>query len=83
MAECSILLSSPELTVVAHLAKLGALLRVSGVSVEDAILFDEAGAQADALTGVLLAQAPDREGCRMTMVNALSDLDSFDVLDQS
>ena len=67
MAQCSILLGSPELTVVIHLAKLGALLRVGGVSVEDAILFDEAGAQADALTGVLLAQAPDRVGCRIRL----------------
>ena len=65
MAEGPIPPGSPELTVVVHLAKLGALLRVSGVSVEDAILFDEAGAQADALTGVLLAQAPDRVGCRI------------------
>ena len=83
MAECSILLSSPELTVVIHLAKLGTLLRVGGVGVEDAVLLHVTGAQGDALAGVLLAQAPDRVGCRMTMVIAKSDLDSFDVPDQS
>ena len=67
MAEGPIPPGSPELTVVVHLAKLGALLRVGRVSVEDAVLFDEAGAQADALTGVLLAQAPDRVGCRIRL----------------
>ena len=62
MAECSIPPGSPELTVVVHLAKLGALLRVGRVGVEDAVLLDPTGAQADALAGVLLAQAPDRLG---------------------
>ena len=83
MAECPIPPGSPVLTVVVHLAKLGALLRVGRVGVEDAVLLNPTGAQADSLAGVLLAQAPDRLGCRMTMLIAKSDLDSFDVLDQS
>ena len=48
------------LTVVVHLAKGVALARGYGVGVEDALLLHPAGAQADALTGVLLAQAPDK-----------------------
>jgi len=52
---------SPELTVVIDLTKLGALVRAGGVGVEDAALSHVAGAQADALTGVLLAKTPSNE----------------------
>ena len=68
MAQCSILLGSPEFTVVVHLAKLGALLRVGGVGVEDAVLLHPTGAQADALAGVLLTQAPDKVGYRIAKI---------------
>ena len=59
VTECSIPAGSPELTVVVHATKLGALVRAGGVGVEDALLLHQAGAQADALAGVLLAQASD------------------------
>ena len=65
MTQCSIPSGSPKLTVVVQLAKLGALVRGGGEGVEDALLLHEAGAQADALTGVLLTQASDGMGCRM------------------
>ena len=48
-------------TVVVHLAKGGALARGYGVGVEDALLLQQAGAQADALAWVLLAQASERK----------------------
>ena len=60
MAECSIPPGLPELAVVIELAKLGALVRTGRVGFDDASLLDQAGAQADALAGVLLAQAPDK-----------------------
>ena len=60
MALCSIPASSPEQTVVLELAKLGALVRGEGVGFQDALLLHGAGAQADALAGVLLTQAPGR-----------------------
>ena len=59
MAKCPIPTSSPELTVVIELTELGALVRGGGVGVDDALLLHQAGAQADALAGVLLAQASD------------------------
>ena len=62
ITECSIPTSSPKLTVVVDLTKIGALLRVGGVGVEDGVLLHLAGAQADVLAGVLLAQASDA-GC--------------------
>ena len=62
ITECSIPTGSPKLTVVVDLTKLGALLRVGGVGVEDGVLLHLAGAQADVLAGVLLAQASDA-GC--------------------
>ena len=62
MALCSIPACLPELTVVVHVAKLGAPVGGGGVGVEDAVLLHQAGTQADALTGVLLTQAPDRSG---------------------
>ena len=55
MAKCPIPPGSPEFTVVVELAELGALVRGGGISVEDAVLLHEAGAQTDALTGVRLA----------------------------
>ena len=60
MTQCSIPSSSPKLTVAVQLAKLGALVREGGEGVEDDLLLHETGAQADALTGVLLAQASDK-----------------------
>ena len=68
VTECSIPAGFPELTVVVHVTKLGALVRAGGVGVEDALLLHQAGAQADALAGVLLTQAPGRVGYRMTSV---------------
>ena len=62
ITECSIPTGSPKLTVVVDLTKIGALLRVGGVGVEDGVLLHLAGAQADVLAGVLLAQASDA-GC--------------------
>ena len=62
ITERSIPTSSPKLTVVVDLTKIGALLRVGGVGVEDGVLLHLAGAQADVLAGVLLAQASDA-GC--------------------
>ena len=62
ITECSIPTSSPKLTVVVDLTKIGALVRVGGVGVEDGVLLHLAGAQADVLAGVLLAQASDA-GC--------------------
>ena len=59
ITECSIPTGSPKLTVVVDLTKLGALLRVGGVGVEDGVLLHLAGAQADVLAGVLLAQASE------------------------
>ena len=52
---------SPELAVVIDLAELGALVGAGGVGVEDAVLCNLAGAQGDALTGVLLTQTPSNE----------------------
>ena len=60
MALCSVPASSPEQTVVLELAKLGALVGWEGVGFQDALLLHGAGAQADALAGVLLTQAPGR-----------------------
>ena len=60
MTQCSIPSGSPKLTVVVQLAKLGALVREGGEGVEDDLLLHKTGAQADALTGVLLAQASDK-----------------------
>ena len=57
MAKCSIPASPPEVAVVVQLAEDGALVRGGGEGVEDALLLHDAGAQADALAGVLLAQA--------------------------
>ena len=72
IAKCSIPAGSPKFTVVVEFAKLGALVRGGGEGVEDALLLHEAGAQADALTWVLLTQTPDRSGpC------------DFDVLDKT
>ena len=72
MTQCSIPACSPEVAIVVHLAKLGAPVRGGGVGVEDAVLLHKAGAQADALTWVLLTQTPDRSGpC------------DFDVLDKT
>ena len=68
MAEGPIPPGSPELTVVVHLAKLGALLRVGRVGVEDAVLLNPTRAQADALAGVLLTQAPDKVGSRIAKI---------------
>ena len=51
----------PELAVVIDVAELGALVRVGSVGVEDAVLGNLAGAQGDALTGVLLTQTPSNE----------------------
>ena len=62
ITECSIPTSSPKLTVVVDFTKLGALVGVGGVGVEDGVLLHLAGAQADVLAGVLLAQASDA-GC--------------------
>ena len=53
----------PELAVVIDVAELGALVRVGSVGVEDAVVGHLAGAQADALTGVLLAQTPFNKDC--------------------
>ena len=60
MTQCSIPSGSPKLTVVVQLAKLGALVREGGEGVEDDLLLHVTGAQADALTGVLLARASDK-----------------------
>ena len=68
IAKCSIPAGSPKFTVVVEFAKLGALVRGGGEGVEDALLLHEAGAQADALTGVLLTQASDGMGCRFRSV---------------
>ena len=57
MTQCSIPSGSPKLTVAVQLPKL---VREGGESVEDDLLLHETGAQADALTGVLLAQASDK-----------------------
>ena len=59
ITECSIPTSSPKLTVVVDLTKLGALVGVGGEGVEDGVLLHLAGAQADVLAGVLLAQATE------------------------
>ena len=53
----------PELTVVIDVAELGALGRVGSVGVEDAVLCHLAGAQGDALTGILLTQTPSNKDC--------------------
>ena len=59
MAKCSIPASPPEVAVVVQLAEDGALVRGGGEGVQDALLLHDAGAQADALAGVLLAQASE------------------------
>ena len=59
---------SPKPAVVVDLAELGALVRGGGEDVEDALLIHDAGAQADALARVLLAQASERINCRMEIV---------------
>ena len=59
---------SPKPAVVVDLAKVGALVRVGGEDVEDTLLLYIAGAQADALARVLLAQATERINCRMEIV---------------
>ena len=69
MAERSIPSCSPELAVVVQLAKRRAHLRAGGVGVDDAARFNGARTQAHSFAGVLLAEAPGREGCRMTKVN--------------
>ena len=56
-AERSLPAGSPELAVAVDLAKLGALVRGRKVGVDDALLLQDTGAQADALARVLLAQA--------------------------
>ena len=71
MALCSIPACFPEQAVVIDLAKLGALVRREGVGVDDALLLHIAGAQADPLAGVLLSQAPGREGVRRTIIKAI------------
>ena len=64
-AKRSIPAGSPELAVAVDLAKLGALVRGRKVGVDDALLLQDAGAQADALARVLLAQASERINCRL------------------
>ena len=59
ITECSIPTGSPKLTVVVDFTKLGTLVGVGGEGVEDGVLLHLAGAQADVLAGVLLAQASD------------------------
>ena len=49
ITECSIPTGSPKLTVVVDLTKLGALAGVDREGVDDALLLQIAGAQADAL----------------------------------
>ena len=66
----------PELAVVVDVAELGALGRVGSVGVEDAVLCHLAGAQGDALTGVLLTQTPStksqhRKNCECCPVSQL------------
>ena len=61
ITKCSIPTSSPKLTVVVDLTKLGALVGVGGEGVEDGVLLHLAGAQADVLAGVLLAKASEGE----------------------
>ena len=65
VAQCSIPTGPPVLTVVVHLAKRVAGVRGDREGVEDALLLHQAGAKADALAGVLLAQAPYRMDCRL------------------
>ena len=60
ITECSIPTSSPKLTVVVDLTKIGALVGVGGEDVEDGVLLHVTGAQADVLARVLLAQASER-----------------------
>ena len=55
ITQCSVPASSPKLAEAVDLAKVGALVRGGREGVEDALLFHVAGAQADALAGVLLA----------------------------
>ena len=68
IAKRSVPLGSPKPAVVVDLAKLGTLVRGGGVGVDDALLLNDAGAQADVLAGVLLAQASERINCRMQIV---------------
>ena len=75
MAKCSIPACPPVLAVVVELAKLGALVRADGVGFQDAFRLHRAGTQAHSFAGVLLAKAPDREGCIMTNVNLTSTSD--------
>ena len=65
IAKRSVPLGSPKPAVVVDLAKLGTLVRGGGVGVDDALLLNDAGAQADVLAGVLLAQASERINCRL------------------
>ena len=60
ITECSIPTSSPKLTVVVDLTKIGALVGVGGEDVEDGVLLHGTGVQADVLARVLLAQASER-----------------------
>ena len=59
IAKCSIPPGPPEHAAVINMTESGALVRGGGVGVDDALLLHQAGAQADALAGVLLAQASD------------------------
>ena len=60
ITECSIPTGSPKLTVVVDLTKIGALVGVGGEGVEDGVLLNVTGAQADVLARVLLDQASER-----------------------
>ena len=57
IAERSIPTGSPKDTAVFNLTQLGALLGIGSEDAHDYILIHAAGAQADVLTGVPLAQA--------------------------
>ena len=57
IAERSIPTGSPKDTAVFNLTELGALLGIGSEDAHDYILIHVAGAQADVLTGVPLAQA--------------------------
>ena len=60
ITECSIPTSSPKLTVVVDLTKIGTLVGVGGEDVEDGVVLHVTGAQVDVLARVLLAQASER-----------------------
>ena len=68
ITQCSVPPGSPKLAEAVDLAKVGALVRGGREDVEDALLLHDAGAQADALAGVFLAQATERIYCRMQIV---------------